>query len=99
MVEKDPEKLGGTTAKSGGIFWILNNALMREDGTREDRGEAINYLAKYGFPEAYDSSKPYLGLRKVEYERLEVFYDEGQKMLDEYVLSCCPLATRYRILE
>ncbi|NUU25087.1 MAG: FAD-dependent oxidoreductase [Streptomycetaceae bacterium] len=39
------ELLGGTTALSGGTFWIPNNAVAREAGVEDSRDRALEYLA------------------------------------------------------
>lgn len=45
MLEKLPySHWGGSTAASGGIFWIPNNRHMAAEGLSDSRGEALAYL-------------------------------------------------------
>src|SRR5580765_5412722 len=41
---------GGTTAKSGGIFWVPNNHLMRQQGMVDTREDFLRYAARTAFP-------------------------------------------------
>jgi heterodisulfide reductase subunit A-like polyferredoxin len=45
MLEKDKKIIGGTTAKSGGIFWIPNNPIMQEQGLVDKKEEWVGYAA------------------------------------------------------
>ena len=36
---------GGTTAKSGGIFWVPNNPFMRKQGIADAREDFLRHLA------------------------------------------------------
>src|SRR5580704_17704387 len=45
---------GGTTAKSGGTFWIPNNHLMRQQGITDTRDDLIRYLARISYPTLYN---------------------------------------------
>ncbi len=38
------DKVGGTTAVSGGVMWIPNNRFMREAGVSDSREQAIEYM-------------------------------------------------------
>ena len=45
LLEKQPfSSWGGSTAISGGIFWVPNNRYMAEEGIRDSREEALTYL-------------------------------------------------------
>lgn len=43
IVEKG-EKFGGSTALSGGVLWIPDNAVLRKLGRGDDRAEVLRYL-------------------------------------------------------
>jgi 3-oxosteroid 1-dehydrogenase len=73
---------GGTTAKSGGGFWIPNNRHMRAVGIDDPRDAALRYMARLGFPVQYDPTGETLGLDAEDYRLLEVFYDRASEAVD-----------------
>ncbi len=76
VVEKCPI-VGGTTRKSGGWYWIPNNAEMRALGIADPREDALRYMARLSRPEAYDPSDPHLGLQEWEHALISAFYDHA----------------------
>ena len=76
MLEKR-ETVGGTTAKSGGWFWMPNHRRMREAGIEDPRDDALRYMARLTRPESYDPDSPCLGLPEWEYALIEAFYDNA----------------------
>lgn len=71
VIEKQ-QYVGGSTAMSGGIVWIPDNPLMREDGVPDSRQAGLDYFqAVVGDPD--DGSSP---------ARREAFIDRGKEMLD-----------------
>ncbi len=86
VLEKAPE-LGGTTARSGGAYWVPNNSLMRAEGLDDPRGSALRYMAKLSFPALYDPGSPTLGLDELGYAHIATFYDTGAPMVDD--LAAC----------
>ncbi|WP_221796708.1 FAD-dependent oxidoreductase [Aquisediminimonas sediminicola] len=81
LVEKMP-LLGGTTGKSGGVTWIFNNHVLREQGIKDEKQDALKYLVRYGFPRQYDPNSPTLGLDEIRYKTAEAFYDNGAATID-----------------
>ncbi|HKE74431.1 MAG TPA: FAD-dependent oxidoreductase [Acidimicrobiales bacterium] len=81
MLERGAQP-GGTTAKSGGGFWIPNNSHMREAGVADPKDAALRYLARLGFPAQYDPSDPTLGLDPGDHRLLEVFYDHAAEAIE-----------------
>jgi succinate dehydrogenase/fumarate reductase flavoprotein subunit len=81
VVERAAE-IGGTTAKSGGQFWIPNNRLMREHGVEDPRPELLRYMARLAYPHLYDPAGRTLGLPEGAYELLCAFYDGAAEALD-----------------
>lgn len=75
--------IGGTTAKSSGVWWVPNNALMRRDGLADPRAEALDYMAKVAHPGQFRAGAPYLGLDPADYALLEAYYDNATLMTDE----------------
>lgn len=81
VLEKMPIP-GGTTAKSGGVTWIFNHFLLKEQGIEDKKEDALRYAARYGFPREYDPASPTLGLDEMRYRTLEAFYDKGSEAID-----------------
>jgi 3-oxosteroid 1-dehydrogenase len=75
--------VGGTTAKSGGVLWILDNPLMRERGLVDERNDALRYLARTAYPTRYDPGHDTLGLPPEKHALLAAFYDEGARAVEE----------------
>ena len=73
---------GGTTACSGGVAHVYNNALMREAGIPDPRPEALAYLARVAYPGAYDPEAPGFGLPSSDFALLETYYDRGAEVVD-----------------
>jgi len=81
VLEKMPIA-GGTTAKSGGVTWIFNHFILREQGIDDRKEDALRYTVRYGFPRDYDPSSPTLGLDETRYRVVEAFYDHGSEAID-----------------
>ncbi|WP_066557199.1 FAD-binding protein [Croceicoccus bisphenolivorans] len=81
MLEKSPV-LGGTTAKSGGGFWIANNFRMREKGLVDERIPFLQYVASYSFPHLFNPASKTMGLPANDFALLEAFYANGADMTD-----------------
>lgn len=81
VLEKMPIP-GGTTAKSGGVCWIFNHFLLREQGIEDRKEDALKYAVRYGFPRSYDARSPTLGLDERRFKVIEAFYDQGAKAID-----------------
>lgn len=73
---------GGTTARSGGVFWIPNHYGLRQRGIVDARDDCLRYLVRYSYPELYDAESPSLGIDPVVYRQLGAFYDNGYVMVD-----------------
>jgi 3-oxosteroid 1-dehydrogenase len=76
VLEKGPI-FGGTTAKSGGVYWIPNHPIERARGLKEPRDTTLRAMCRASYPLLYDDAKPRYGLPQNEYELLETFYDRG----------------------
>jgi 3-oxosteroid 1-dehydrogenase len=81
VLEKMPI-LGGTTAKSGGVTWIFNHFILREQGIEDPKEDALKYAVRYGYARNYDPASPTLGLDETRYKVLEAFYDHGAEAID-----------------
>ena len=83
---------GGTTAKSGGVFWIPNNFIMRERGLKDSRHQLLRYLARASFPTLY---KPHdetrFGMPENVHKLHRTFFDNAAGVVDrlrEMGLKC-----------
>src|ERR1700733_12288564 len=72
---------GGTTACSGGVAHIYANSLMQAAGIDDPRSDAIAYMARVGYPTAYDPEAPRLGLEAAAHRKLEAYYDRGAEVM------------------
>ncbi|NGP07393.1 FAD-dependent oxidoreductase [Rhodococcus sp. 14C212] len=78
--------LGGTTGKSaGGVFWVPNNHLMRNDGLEDPRDDALRYMCKVAYPALYRSEDARFGLDKDAYDLIATFYDRGAEAIQRLV--------------
>jgi 3-oxosteroid 1-dehydrogenase len=78
VLEKDPERLGGTMRKSVGALWAPGNRFM--DGA-DDKDGALAYMARLSRPGSYDPADPHLGLAAWEHALLSAFYEHGASVL------------------
>ena len=76
VLEKAP-LFGGTTAKSGGVYWIPNHPIERERGLKEPRDATLQAMCRASYPLLFDPAKPHYGLAQNDYELIETFYDRG----------------------
>jgi succinate dehydrogenase/fumarate reductase flavoprotein subunit len=73
--------LGGTTAKSGGAYWIPNNFDLQARGVRDRKEDFLRYCARYSYPAVYDSNHPTLGLPELGYRLIEAYFDHAHEMV------------------
>ena len=73
---------GGTTYKSGAGLWVPNNHLMRARGLKDDRDQALDYMAKLSHPELYDPQAERYGLRARDWELICAFYDNAAAAIE-----------------
>lgn len=76
------EAPGGTTARSGGAFWIPNNALMRAAGVTDPREDALRLMARLSYPAQYDPDADFLGIGEDAHAMLAAFYDEASPAIE-----------------
>lgn len=83
MLEK-ADSIGGTTARSGGGYWVPLNQWQKQAGYADDREAALRYMARYSYPHLYQKEAEYLGLPKQQYELLVAHVDNAHKMADHF---------------
>ena len=76
IYEKGPVA-GGTTAKSGGQYWIPNSPFMQDAGIDDPKEDALRYMARLAFPTLYRAGDARLGLSEHAYGMLDAFYDNA----------------------
>lgn len=81
LVEK-AGAFGGTSAKSGGAYWIPNNFAMRARGLVDAKSDFLRFAVRYSYPEFYEPEAPTLGLPIRLYSLLEAFYENGSRVID-----------------
>ena len=57
VLEKGPIT-GGTTRKSGGVFWIPNHRFLRDKGIDDHKLDCLNFLCRVSYPERYRPDGP-----------------------------------------
>jgi len=72
LVLEKTDKLGGTTAMSGGVMWLPNNRFMAEDGVEDSHEKAMTYLENLVGNELPGTPR----------ERKHAYLTEGRKMVD-----------------
>ncbi|MGQ0699614.1 MAG: FAD-dependent oxidoreductase [Panacagrimonas sp.] len=86
LLEKLPFK-GGTTAKSGGVFWIPNNPYLKSRGVKDERIDALRYMVRLAHPQRYVADDPLLGITQAEFDLIAAFYDNGSKVVETLLAS------------
>jgi succinate dehydrogenase/fumarate reductase flavoprotein subunit len=81
LLEKAP-LLGGTTAKSGGVYWIPNNRFEREKGLAESRADTLQRMARASYPQLFDPNAERHGVPPLEWSLLEAFYDNASPAVE-----------------
>lgn len=81
LFEKMPFQ-GGTTAKSGAVFWIPNNDYLKSQGVKDERLDALQYMVRLSHPTRYVPSDPLLGLTQPEFDLIAAFYDNAPKVIE-----------------
>ncbi|MDF9867283.1 3-oxosteroid 1-dehydrogenase [Bacilli bacterium PM5-3] len=81
VVEK-ANKLGGTTARSGGRYWIPNNKHQKDANIIDNKDDCLAYMVRYSYPEKFNSEKKYFGIKKEQFDLLETYYDKAPEMIE-----------------
>lgn len=81
MIEK-ASKVGGTTRRSGGGYWIPSNQLQKAAGYKDSKDDALRYMARYSYPNSYDPKDDRYGLTAHQFDLLNSFYDNASEMVE-----------------
>jgi 3-oxosteroid 1-dehydrogenase len=74
VILEKTDKVGGTTARSGGVMWIPNNRFMAEDGVEDSYEKSVAYLdATVGVHQDQPGATP---------ERRGTYVTEAPRMVD-----------------
>jgi 3-oxosteroid 1-dehydrogenase len=81
IIEKTP-LIGGSSILSGGVIWMPNNPLMKREGVKDSREDALTYMSHFVGPnELYSTPK-----------RREAFVDH----VDEFITTMEKQGMKYR---
>lgn len=83
MVEA-ADKVGGTTFRSSGGYWVPNNPSQRERGVSMEREKTLKHMAKLSYPDKFDPEDELLGLEQLEYDLIARYFDLAPAVIDEY---------------
>jgi 3-oxosteroid 1-dehydrogenase len=78
------EKIGGTSWRSSGAYWVPNNPGQRTHGVVMDRANTLKHMAVLAYPELFDESDEHLGLPVTEYELVSMYFDLAPKLVDDF---------------
>ena len=81
MLEKGPVP-GGTTARSGGVAFIPNNHLAREQGLGETREQFLKFIVRVTYPDRYHPDLPMYGADPDDYALLEAYYNAAAPTIE-----------------
>jgi succinate dehydrogenase/fumarate reductase flavoprotein subunit/rubredoxin len=81
MIEK-ASKVGGTTRRSGGGYWVPGNHIQKTAGYKDSKDDALRYMARYSYPNSYDPKDDRYGLTAHQFDLLNSFYDNASEMVE-----------------
>jgi hypothetical protein len=82
LLEKSA-RFGGTAVKSAGVYWVPHNSFVRGSRSEPSRAASLSALARYSYPQIYDSRSATLGLPPNEYALIEAVYDAGAPAVEK----------------
>lgn len=78
------DSIGGTTARSGGAMWIPDNEHQKILGIKDNKEDAIRYMARYSYPQLFCGESPRLGLPENEYALIESYCENAGPMIQNF---------------
>lgn len=81
MIEK-ADKVGGTTKRSGGGYWIPNNRFQKGAGYKDSRDDALRYMARFSYPGDYNPKDRRYGLSEHQFDLMSSFCDNAPEMAE-----------------
>jgi 3-oxosteroid 1-dehydrogenase len=83
MIEAAP-KIGGTSWRSSGGYWVPNNPPQRGRGVVMERDDTLRHMALLSYPDLFDPGDQRLGLPQREYDLIAKYFDLAPRVIDEY---------------
>lgn len=81
MLEKG-DMIGGTTIRSGGGFWTPLNRHQKAAGIKDNREDALKYMARYSYSHLYNPEAENYGVPKEKFDLMTAFVDNASNMVD-----------------
>ncbi len=75
LVLEAAEKIGGTSWRSSGGYWIPNNPVQRARGVSMGRDATLKHMASLSYPELFDPEADRLGLPQREYDLITTYFE------------------------
>jgi 3-oxosteroid 1-dehydrogenase len=91
--------IGGTSSKSGGVYWIPNNFGLRDKGIQDKREDCVRFMARAAYSFLYKVDDPRFGLPQLEYDLLNAFYDNGFQAVDFFARIGALQSLQYDIID
>ncbi|NLC96358.1 MAG: FAD-dependent oxidoreductase [Erysipelotrichaceae bacterium] len=82
IVLEKADRLGGTTIRSGGGYWVPCNTKQKESGWEDNKEDAIRYMARYSYSNQYNSEAERFGLTPHQFELIESYVNNAHNMAD-----------------
>ncbi|MDL2254485.1 FAD-dependent oxidoreductase [Ruminococcaceae bacterium OttesenSCG-928-I18] len=83
LLEKG-ETTGGTTARSGGGFWVPCNRWQKEAGYEDTPERALRYMARYSYPHLYSAEAERYGVPQPQYRLLWAYANRAHEMAEHF---------------
>ena len=78
------ERIGGTTWRSSGGYWIPNNRDQLSRGVAPmEREQALRHMALLSYPDSFDPDDVRLGLNDLQYDLLATYFDSAAGIINE----------------
>jgi 3-oxosteroid 1-dehydrogenase len=84
VILEGADRIGGTTWRSSGGYWIPNNRDQLARGVPPmDRDQALRHMALLSYPDTFDPDAERLGLQPLEHDLLTTYFDSASRIVAE----------------